>query len=151
MTTPAQAAGSSVPCVIGDKTYMLSPLVDRQWGDLTLWMQARQLRIAKAAIDPDLDETEARRELTKALSVVNRLDARMVLTDVVFTMDGFNFWLWQMLRKCHEKITLEDVAKMIEENPKDSKNVYEAWSVLQGETKEKDPPQAATAARATTE
>ena len=142
MTTQAQATGASVPVQIGEKTFMASMLSDRQWGELTLWLQARQLRIAKAAIDPELNEPDHDREESRVMSLISRLDARMSMRDIASVPDGFSYWTWQLLRKSHPAITNDEVHQMIEASPGDTKNVYEAWKLLNavGETR---PPAAA--------
>ena len=144
-TDQPTAASSGVPLQIGDRSFVAMPLTDRQWGEMTRWLQSRMFRIYKGSIDPELSDIEQEREEQHALSLVSRLDARVSMKDIAVVPEGFAFWTWQMVRRAHDKITLEEVTKLLEDS-NETDNVYTAWKLLMHVEGEPKKPEAETKA-----
>ena len=167
-TTQADAAASGVPLQLGEKNFVAMPLTDRQWGEMSRWLQARHFAIAREAVSTKIkDDLEAALEMAttdaeknraisalelkrdgeerRALALVSHLDARTSMRDIAGVPEGFNFWTWQLLRRAQPQLSQEEVAKMVHDSG-DADNVYAAWKLLMHQEGENPPEPAKTPA-----
>jgi len=114
MTTRAEATAAPGEVTIGDKTYRMSPLTDRDIGELDNWIQAKSLRIARESIPKDASTDEYNRMITAAMVGIQSLTMSSTRgAAVMASVDGLARALWQGIHPHHPDVTVDDVASAL--------------------------------------
>jgi hypothetical protein len=114
--TLPQMAASPYSVRMCGKTYTMSPLDDRDWGELELWMQMRPIALAKEAIrrNPDFDENVRKIIYDKAVSEMGEIAiATPKGAAMLVSLDGVTMMTWIGVRRTHPDLTYEVVRKMM--------------------------------------
>lgn len=106
---------TTLPLVVGDKTYHFSPLTDADYQMLVALVQDRIIDVVKRNLS-GLSEQQQATALDKAFARA----ASVTLTSpeaVTFmtSMDAAVYTVWLSLRKAHPDATLEDVYKLTQD------------------------------------
>ncbi len=131
MTDTATATAAPLPITLGGQTYRMSPLSDRDIGEMDLWVSTRYLRRARASIDPnDSDENKRRAE-----EVAQRTAATMTFMSglglsMLNNVDGMAQLLWVSIRKNHPKAESADIRQALVEHPEDIEAAMADWRRL---------------------
>ena len=96
---------SGFPMKIGDQEYTASMLTDRDYGDLSRYIQSEYINIATRAAEL-IDDEDQRRELKSvALSEATRIGwMTQEGVNIISSLDGLIHLGFQMIRKRHPKI-----------------------------------------------
>lgn len=113
----ANVTAASVEFVVGDITYRISPLSDRDFGEFENWVQDRFLDVAKRNL-----EGLVQADRDALLKAAYETSSRLTITSpealkLMSTVDGAAYLLYLSLRRDHPDVTFEK-AKEISTNPK---------------------------------
>lgn len=106
-------AMAPVPIQLGDQEYLLSPLTDRDWGEIDFWIRSEFLRTAKSAAGvPGSEEydTIMRIALLEAPTLVHN---RWPGSKMLATAGGVARIAQQSLKKKHPQLTLDEVFALL--------------------------------------
>lgn len=104
-----QVTAAAFPITIGDATYEMSPLTDRDVDEINNWLRASIIKMARDSLVPGM--TPAEREellgvaMTKArqLSFMEGEGAR-----IISSLDGVSRVVWQGLRRRHPELQWDE-------------------------------------------
>lgn len=112
----AQMAASPHPVKLDGKTYIMSPLSDRDWGELELWMQMRPIALAKEAIRRNSDLDQAQRDVIMSRATDQMMKMAVATPEgaaILVSVDGISMLTWIGLRARHPDVTFENVRQMM--------------------------------------
>ncbi len=111
---------------IGGKQYLVTALSDRDFDELSLWRQARVLRMARASLDRDAPEAEKRATLKAAFEYATEIDflSEAMSGDPITQKEALVQFVWRLLRK-RQEVRLEDATALVEEHVADMAAVIE--------------------------
>jgi hypothetical protein len=113
MTTRTQATASRREITVGEKTYTLAPLTDKDYGEFEQWIQDRYIDSVKRN-SADLTEKERERQLDRAFETAPFITSTSVKgLAIMKSIAGLSRLLWLSFRKEHPDITTEEVSKML--------------------------------------
>lgn len=128
------ASAAPVPVHAGGRDLLLSPLSDRDFDELSLWFQARVLRVARASLGPDSTPQEREETMRAAYAHAATIDFfteynnRSKRTQAELD-EATAQLIWRALRKNHPAISLEDARAVIRSEA--SAEVVDAWRLAQ--------------------
>jgi len=95
------------------KTYRLSPLRDRDWGEFELWVQDRVMALAKRSLN-GLSEAHQEVVIKHALEVASNITVSdPAAMKLMTSLEGGVKLAWLSLRREHPELTEAEVLKMI--------------------------------------
>lgn len=125
------ASAAPVPVRIGDRDFMLSPLSDRDFDELSLWYQGRVLKMARASLDSDSTPEERDETLRAAYAFASGIDFLSEFRGVglLAEKEVLAQFVWRLFRK-QQKFTLDDAREMVQSG-QPLGNVMDAWHLAQ--------------------
>ena len=142
----AQVTAAPVDVEIAGKTYTLTPLSDRDTGELDNWLRARVIRIARESLDSFMSSEERQEVMNQAFECACKLSWVMGPSLLTSTPDGLMRFIYQMLKPAHPSITPEEVSKIIQKEENALDLFMDGFRLLQGggvkkgaETEEESP------------
>lgn len=113
----AKIVASSVEFTLGDVTYRISPLSDRDYGEFENWVQDQFLDVAKRNLE-GLAQADRDALLKAAYETASRLTVTSPESlKLMSTVNGAAYLLYLSLRRDHPDVTFEK-AKEISTDPK---------------------------------
>ena len=101
---------------ISGKDYELSPLRCREWGLIQRWLRESVVSIGCAAAAKELDYIQKQFIMSEAFNAAQRTSLNTIGADMMLqSADGVVQLLWQSLHQKHPKLTIEDVAGILQE------------------------------------
>lgn len=126
MTTTAQATAAPIPLRLGNKTYRLSPLRDRDYGAIERWLQDRHIALVRRNLD-GLPAEARDRQLDRAFAEAREISARSLVsgddpyhreaTEAFESIEGLVFMTWLMLQREHPELSEDDVSELMLASP----------------------------------
>jgi hypothetical protein len=110
----AEVTAASFPITLAGKEYRLSPLSDRDNSELTNWLRASFIQMARDSLPGNATQQERDETLAVAMreargiSWFSREGAK-----VMRSLEGVARVVWQSLRKEHPELTPEQVREML--------------------------------------
>ena len=136
---PSHLSNAAAPVTIGGREYLITALSDRDFDELSLWRQARVLRIARASLDPEASEAERRATLKAAFEYAGEIDflSEAMSGDPIAQKEALAQFVWRLLRG-RQEMSLEDTTALVEKHIADMAAVIDAWHLLTFD----EPPEA---------
>ncbi len=139
MTTAQEATAAPLELRLGDRTFRMSPLTERDIAELDHWLQSRVIRIARESLPPAASEEDRRLTLDVALSRAASLSwmspegARLMAT-----LDGMAQLVWQGVKTNHPGIAPAEIRELL----LDAANLEESLGAFDrlNNAKKKRPP-----------
>ncbi len=130
----SMASAAPVPITIAGRDFLLSPLSDRDFDELSLWFQARVLRVARASLGPDSSPQEREETMRAAYAHAATIDffteynnrsqrPQAELDEATAQL------IWRALRKNHPAMSLEDARTILQSEA--AAEVVDAWRLAQ--------------------
>ena len=133
----ATATAAPVEIEIGGKRYWMTPLVDRDYGELDRWIRARTVAMARDSLSdrPTVGEVKLTMdEAFRSALGMSCLEEPRLLAGA----EGFARVVWQMLRAKHPNVAFETIVAAFRNHPEDSVRAEDAIRLLRGATKESE-------------
>ncbi len=110
MTTRAEATAAPGEVTIGDKTYRMTPLGNRDYGELDNWIQARSLRTVRESIPPGTSVEEYNRIMSAAMVGIQSLTLSSTRgAAIISSVAGFARALWQGIHPHDPEVTIGEI------------------------------------------
>lgn len=113
MTTTAQATAAAHTVKIGDKTFRMTPLRDRDYGEFEAWVQDRYIALFKRNLG-GLSDSERQRQLDRAFDRAAEIgihsDEAMT---AMCTVDGVSKLVWMSVRREHPDVTEDEIITLM--------------------------------------
>lgn len=114
MTTTSQAAASPFEFVLGRKTFLLSPLTDRDLGTLEQWVQDRHMELVKRNCE-SMTVADRHYHIDRAFEVAGNITLGSPSSkNTLSTPEGSVTMLWLSLLHKHPEMKKEDVSALCE-------------------------------------
>ena len=114
MTTIAEATAAPIPIKLGDKTFLISPLRDMDYGVLEKFAQDRYMNLAIRSAE-QIDDIEVKKSLiNRAYDTASRVTfSSPEGIQQLATPQGMVMLIWVSLRKEHPDLSVDDIADML--------------------------------------
>lgn len=121
MTTTAEVTAAPIPVQLGEKTYLVSPLRDMDYGILEKFAQDKYMDLAIRNADKVTDSEAKARLIERAFDTA----AKVTFTSPegmrqLVTTGGMIMVVWCSLRKEHPELSIDDVGELLIEAGKAS-------------------------------
>lgn len=110
----AEVTAAAWPIHLGDREYALSPLSDQDSEELTNWLRASFIQMARDSLPPEA--TQAQRDETLGIAMREARALNWFSPEgakVVKSIDGVSRVLWQSLKKRHPELTHKQVRALM--------------------------------------
>ncbi len=130
MTNRAEMTAAPVDVRIGERAFRVSPLTDRDIGELDNYLRSKVVRIARESLPANASEAD--RQLTMRAAVNESLSISWLshCGQELRTIDGIARWLWQILHREHPDLTIDDVSRLATDNPGDVREALDVFTAL---------------------
>lgn len=145
MTTLAEATAAPVPVAVNGKTHLVSPLTNRDYGELERWIQIRIIQLARESIEentPDDLRAATMDAAVREATSTQWFSPRGVAA--TRTEEGTAVYMWLSLRKKQPTLTLAQTKDLIEDRAARAA-LLDAFNLVNGFSAKKktvDPDQA---------
>lgn len=113
MTTTAQATAAAHTVKIGDQTFRMTPLQDRDYGEFEAWVQDKYISLFKRNLD-GLSDDERQRQLDRAFDRAAEIGIHSdEAMNAMCTIDGVSKLIWMSIRREHPDVTEEEIVTLI--------------------------------------
>jgi len=130
-----QVTAASYPIKIGDKTYEMRPLTDRDVDEINNWLRSTFIQMARNSFTPDMKAAEREETLSVAMSRARKLSFMSGEgAEVIGSIDGVSRVLWQGCRSKHPTLTFEEfyaeIFRLKDKSAQDLANDIEASMLI---------------------
>ncbi|HUT10431.1 MAG TPA: hypothetical protein VMY42_08040 [Thermoguttaceae bacterium] len=127
------ASAAPAPVRIGDRDFLLSPLSDRDFDELSLWYQGRVLRIARASLDADSTSRDREETLKAAYAHASSIDffSEFQTGGLLSQKEALAQFVWRVLRKQQPAFSLDDARKLVTTDTDSLAAIMDIWHLLQ--------------------
>ncbi len=102
------------PVVLGEKTFQMSPLTDRDIDSLSNWIRSELIATARLALSDDMTPFERNEILEAAIAKARSVSFGEPSSAPYFkSVDGVARVIFQGVRKNHPKLTFEDFKPLL--------------------------------------
>lgn len=136
MTTTAEATAAPTVVKLAGKTYRVSPLRDKDFGEFEAWVQDQRIAVVRRNLD-GLEPEERQRQLDRAYDSAARLTiASPESIALMMSAEGAAKLLYLSLRREQPDITEEKVLELLTD-PKTFEDAMDAIDRLQRRSKKR--------------
>ena len=139
MTTRSQATAASGEITIDGKIYRMSPLSDKDIGELDNWIRIRVIRLARQALTGEETEIEKRGIMGAAFEYATSLTWLDKGVEEMGTLSGVARLLWQVLKRNHPELTTAGLETSIVEGEINIDESMDVFDLLHNITGKKKP------------
>ncbi len=132
MTNRAQATAAPGEIRIGDKTYQMSPLSDKDIGELDNWIRVRVVRLARQSLIGGETSAERRETMQAAFEYATSLTWLDKGAEEMATLEGAARLLWQVLKKNHPELEVQDLEVAIVDGTINIDESMDTFDLLHG-------------------
>lgn len=127
------ASAAPIPVRIGDRDFLISPLSDRDFDELSLWYQGRVLRIARASLDAESTSQEREETLAAAYAHATGIDffSEFQGGGLLAQKEAMAQFIWRLLRKHQPKLALDDTRELLATENDSLAAVMDVWHLVQ--------------------
>lgn len=113
MTTTAQATAAVHTVKIGTRSFRMSPLQDKDYGEFEAWVQDRHIDLFKRNLS-GLDDGERQRQLDRAFDRAAEIGIQSdEAMSAMCTVDGVSKLIWMSVRREHPDVTEDEVISLM--------------------------------------
>lgn len=113
MTNTAQATAASHEVKIGTRTFRMSPLRDKDYGEFEAWVQDQYLAVVKRNLD-GLRKDERQRQLDRAFehAAMIGISSPEALA-AMCTIEGVGMLIWLSVRREHPDVDRDEIVSLM--------------------------------------
>ncbi len=113
MTTTAQATAAAHTVNIGGRTFRMSPLRDRDYGEFEAWVQDKHIALFKRNLE-GLPDDERQRQLDRAFDRAAEIGIHSPeAMSAMCTVDGVGKLVWMGIRREHPDVKEDEIVSLM--------------------------------------
>ena len=121
---------SSAPVMIGETEYRISPLTDRDIGEINNYLRSQAIRAARQSINVAEEPAMAELTLRIAMQEANKIDWTKD-PSLITGQDCIIYVFWLGMRREHPDLTQEEFSRLLLADPDALEGIMDAFMLVQ--------------------